>query len=177
MDVACPTFSAFGGRLLVSLSTGRDQSGKRVNSARIWWIELDAAGDAVVAAGPVFSEKLPADPLTIVHRWPSLAVAPDGRMLLTLLSRESHHDLWRLRCVPIVLDKSGTPVPADPGALHDLDGGFAAIAPVISPDSRWVYVVNRKPDAEGGLLRRFSITAMLDECDAAPARLLAARPR
>jgi WD40-like Beta Propeller Repeat len=160
-DVVCPAVPALGARLFVALGTGRDAITSHLAPSRIWWLELDPAGDSITAAGPVFLPGAKDDPRSD-QRWPNFAVTPDGRVLLTFLTRDLRGDTWRLKYAPVTLDHSGAPPVVDPRAVRDLGNGFAATSPAFSPDGRWLYQVTRRPTSDAGCLRRFSTTALLD---------------
>lgn len=160
-DAACPPASALGGRLVVILYPGRKDGPKvRLGAPQIWWLKLDPGATAIAAAGrltvPV-QDDCGADEQ---ERLPNVGVSPDGRTILSYLSRPSDRNTWRLKVAPIDLDPhSGEPrVRAD--EVHDLGAGYATTAPVFSPDGRWLLAVLRR-ETRDGRVRKFEVADVL----------------
>jgi hypothetical protein len=139
-DPAWLTTTEQGGRILVSMRIG-----KRVGSsvmllpARIWWLELDATGSEIVAAGPletVAGESLEASP-GADERYPVVTIGPDHSRVVAYLVRQPSEVGYALRIAPLHIDaRSGHPSMDPCGRV--LVKGCIDFPPAFSLDGRSV---------------------------------------
>jgi|GEM_PF-2597224 len=174
-DSVCPAVPALGGRLLVALSSGLDVTDRRrLGTPQIWWLKLDPQGTSVVAAGRLTPPEEAPGAARVFERFPNLGVTPDGRAVLTYLTRESSASTWRLKVAPVTFDgPDGAPV-VRPSTVRDLGDGFAAAAPVFTRDGRSIFQVVRRPEGEANRVRRFSVAAALEARPTSAAELAVA---
>jgi hypothetical protein len=163
-DVSCLVAPEFGGRILVSLSRGREKYADefRYASSEIWWLKLDAEGREIIAAGRLTAPSAEG-PLANreEERMPSMVVAPGGRLVLAYLSRRQGEASWRMRLVPVDVGPDG----ADPvvrGSEACLVADDCSVTPpAFSADGRWLYRVGRVRSSRD-VIRRFSVVEALD---------------
>jgi hypothetical protein len=105
--------SRLGGRLVASVQYRVEGREHDLTMNRLWWFQLSSDGVAITAAGPL------TDPETglvgaDVHeeRFPNIAKAPDGRLMLAYMTRGPREPLWTLRLgtLDLVDDASAPPV-------------------------------------------------------------------
>jgi hypothetical protein len=174
-DPICPDIPALGGRLFVTLrAVGKDErgEGRRYGPSEIWWLELDASGTSITAAGrltrPV--DRVPPDAGTPGdvpdsrsedERLPNFTVAPDGRVVLGFLARRFGRPGCRLKVVEVSEGPEGGDPVAFAGKARVVAKACAVATPAFSPDGRWVYAVDQRL-APGPKVERFALLDVLE---------------
>jgi hypothetical protein len=161
-DPFWPTDPRLGRRVLVSLSYQVRATGRPLHSdPRIWWLELDAEGTSIEAAGPLTEP----DCGTFHHgrvteRLPNLAEAPDGGLALAYLTRAPCAPHWTLRIAPVEIDRTTRLPRARTAEGRPLDDRCLTSPPTFSVDGHWVYAV-RRSDRTQTEVERFSVPSAL----------------
>ncbi len=118
--------------------------------ARIWWLRLDDAGDAIIDAGPVFDPG--AIPAGRAVAAPSVATTADGELLLAYYLNVENGS-WDLYLARLTFDEAGRPRAA-PEPPRRLAGDCRPFVPAaFSSDGRWVSAVQLDRDGRGMVLR------------------------
>jgi hypothetical protein len=126
-----PTDPRLGGRLLVAVTHLDELDDNLMARSSIWWIELNGAGNEVVAAGRVTETSRELAELS-----PSVGVAPDGTLLLAYLGQRRRTATWDLLVAPLHVDpKTGVPS-ARTAETVELASGLSPETPAFSPDAR-----------------------------------------
>jgi hypothetical protein len=90
------------------------------------------------------------------ERHPQVARTNDGGLILAYLREERNRRTWQLHVAPIEIDEeTGDPSVAAEGD-RTLTEGCLAVAPVFSPDARWVTGV-LEADPPPRTVRRFAV--------------------
>jgi hypothetical protein len=142
-DPCWPGAPALGGRLIVALSCIEDAS-RREWTPRLWWLQLNPGGDAIVGAERAIVPEAPGrSPSrgTVPPRefLPSVGMASDGTPLLAYMAESRHPgplELWVRPIAPAAPDR-GPRVLGSGG--RKLAEGCAPVTPAFSADGRWVY--------------------------------------
>jgi hypothetical protein len=138
-DPSLPADPRLGGRLLVALSVAEE--GGRVPLWQVWWLQVDAAATAIVAAGRLTRP----GPEDAHERFPALAIGPDGGMVLAFLVHRPGDRGYQLRLAPIQVEpRTGVPSVA-PGEAAVLADGCLPLHPAVSEDGRWISCIVRPP--------------------------------
>jgi hypothetical protein len=133
-----PTDQRLRGKLLVSLRLQQRVEGQlRYSSPRLWWLELDAEGAAIVAAGPLIDRDEDGDGTS--RQFPLAAAAPDGTLLLAHLWKPRMFSRWSLAVAPISLGPCGEPRCTLNERTRDQDGEFLPAGLVVSADGSRIY--------------------------------------
>jgi hypothetical protein len=142
---AWPTDGRLGGRVLVSLMTTERVDGRaRYSGSRLWWLQLDADGSAIKAAGRLtVPDPSQPDAPEDDERGPTPVAMADGSLALAYLCRPAGRLSWQLRLAPIEVDpQTGAPsVRADLG--RTLADDCLPIAPVAEADGRHLVCIRR----------------------------------
>ncbi|MBX6316444.1 MAG: hypothetical protein IRY99_26565, partial [Isosphaeraceae bacterium] len=137
-----PTALRLGGRLIVALRTIALRHGDhRGEPARLWWLRLDQAGTAIIAAGPL-TRCDPLDPVEDEH-FPAVGAGPEGRLLLAYLVRreDGPPTRYELRVAPVHFDPaSGAPYTLRSEA-RALAEDCIAVAPAFTPDDQSIICI------------------------------------
>jgi hypothetical protein len=151
-DPVWPVERAFGGRLLVSLryEMKNDHGGMKFSQPRTWWLKLDAAGEAIEAAGPLGEDETAVDSAWTI-RFPRPIHLADGSMRLATLKRNAGRASWDLHICELVIGAEGAPR-VIPGTEIVAASNCASVPLANSPDGGWVYYL---PEIAlpGGVLR------------------------
>jgi hypothetical protein len=161
-DPEWPPESKLGPRLLVSLQVVERVGGLlRCSSWQLWWLELDRARMAIVAAGPLLrpdptipdSERW--DDRFLGDRCPTLLSGPGGGLAVAYLAYRPGVHLGQLRVAPLRIDPAtGEPSAGDGGPVLAGDCVRTALAP--SADGRWLCCVVR-PEGSGPKVLRLDL--------------------
>ena len=160
-DPVCPPIPALGGRLFVALSHGRERETSQLAAAQIWWLKLGPDGFSIVDAGPLTPESRALGDERPEERFPSLGVAPDGRIVMTFLTREIASRSWRLNIAPIESFGADRPPIVRPSEIRSLTDGSSATPPAFSTDGQSLYLVTRNALPDGGHVRQVSLVEAL----------------
>jgi hypothetical protein len=151
-DLTWPADPRLGGRLLVALYQVPHE---KYLSWRLWWLRLDPQGAAVVEAAPLLIPGADgAAAPALDQRFPTVATASDGSLVLAYLAHKSRARDYQLKVAPIKIDpRTGAPfvIEAETRTLAD---GCSPVAPVFSTDGRWVHVI---PCGPAPILRRINV--------------------
>lgn len=110
-DPVWPAGRCLDGRLIVSLAHLEHQADSHLTPARLWWLRLDHDGSAVVEAGPLTDPGAGPRADRGDERFPTVSVAPDGRILLAYLRQVPASNKWELRLSAVGRDpRTGHPV-------------------------------------------------------------------
>jgi hypothetical protein len=152
-----PSGSGFGPRLLVALQVHERVGGILRNSPwQLWWLELDRARMAIVAAGPL----LPVDPTVPAadlrgDHFPTLLSGPGGGWAVAYLAYRPGVHLGEIRIAPLRIDPAtGAPSAVERGPV--LAGDCVGVAPAPSADGRWISCVVR-PHGSGPKVLRLDL--------------------
>jgi hypothetical protein len=142
--VAWPTDRRLGGRFLVAAVSWVRPDRRRMMPLRLWWLRLDAAGAAIEAAGrltPAAAEGPDEAPAIECH--PAVGTGPGGELLVAYLVGEPSRSEWHLRIAPVALEARARTLRA--GAPQGLveDVRCLLVAPVFSPEGRWIYCLEQ----------------------------------
>jgi hypothetical protein len=159
-----PTDPRLGGRLVATgMVSGRPDTPASSMRQELWWLQLDPAGTAIVAAGPLSIPDPAAAGEPEDQRMPSLTTAPDGTLVLAYLTRPPGRTEWRFRLARVAIDpRSGDPS-IDPASVRTLARGGAANTPRL-PGGRWVYLALAR-DGEPARIVRFDVAGGLGGVD------------
>ncbi len=142
--------------VLVALSLQKSVGTKKVHAPyKLWWLEMNAHGDAIVAAGPLTG---PADaesqtgPMT--ERLPNLAATGD-RIGLVYLRREPGRLGWNLCAGRLEIDPATGRPQIDATTLPPrvLAQGLAFSPLLFSPDGQTVYAAHPSREIVGYAIR------------------------
>jgi hypothetical protein len=152
-DPEWPPDARFGSRLFVSLL---DLDRVRGPWWQLWWLRLDRARMAIVAAGPL----LPPDPTTpssepLGDRFPTLLSGPGGALAVAYLASRPGVHLSQLRVAPLRIDPA-TGEPSAPERGPVLAGDCLQTAPALSADGRWLCCVVQ-PEGSGPKVLRLDL--------------------
>lgn len=107
-DPVWPNRPELGGRLIASLRFQSSISDpNQVAPARLWWLQLNATGSAIVAAGPL-TDPARAGASTqpdFDELLPEYGVTPDGQPMLAFLAKRVRRSGMELRIAPIRFDE------------------------------------------------------------------------
>jgi hypothetical protein len=138
-DPCWPGAPALGGRLVVALCHIEDAAERKWTS-RLWWLQLNPDGDAIVGAERAFSAEMPgARQVPAQELLPSVGTATGGTLLLAYLAESRYQgppDLW---VCPIAAGEPGRGPRALRTAGRKLAENCAHVMPAFSADGRWVY--------------------------------------
>jgi hypothetical protein len=152
-----PSEPRFGRRLLVALRVHERVGGLLRNSPwQLWWLRLDRARMAIVAAGPLLhpDPTVPAADLWGDH-FPTLLSGPGGELALAYLTYRPGVHLGELRIAPLRIDPAtGEPSAVEGGPVLASDCVGTALAP--SADGRWLGCVVR-PEGSGPKVLRLDL--------------------
>jgi hypothetical protein len=130
-----PTDSRLGGRLLVALTHLDERDANTMARSSIWWLQLNSAGNEIVAAGRVTE---PSGDLAETS--PAVGVAPDGSLYLAYLAQPRRTATWTLMVAPLHADpRTGEPSARAAEAVALVDE-LGPESPAFSPDARYVTV-------------------------------------
>lgn len=144
-DPVWPSDPRLKGRLVVSLSYRARGNDEVLRPSRLWWLQLDKDGTAVVDAGPMRADaEDPGSPDE--ERFPNLASGPGGKLYLAYHRQRTRRDAWELRLAPVELGlKDGIPTYREEDSRKLSDSYAASVMP-FSPDGAYLYgVVRGKP--------------------------------
>jgi len=153
-SVTWPADPILGGRLLASLSLLPAGGDSRWQPSGLWWLQLDAAGGEVIAAGRLVRRRWVAgtDRGAELQR-PAVGRSAGGRPLLAYLARPPKAQGWRVIVAPLRADAStGAPYVAGPGARVVAEG-CGLLAPGFGADGRWVAAIPSGHHAAADVLR------------------------
>jgi hypothetical protein len=138
-DPVWPVERAFGGRLVVSLRYEIKNSRGEIkfSQPRPWWLKLDAAGEAIEAAGPLGDDESAVDSGLKV-RFPRPIRLADGSFRLATLKRASGRASWDLHVSELGIGNDGAPR-VIPGTDVVAASNCDSVPLANSPDGRWVY--------------------------------------
>ncbi|MGE3818100.1 MAG: hypothetical protein AB7I30_01575 [Isosphaeraceae bacterium] len=105
-DPVWSTAAALDGRLIVSLAYQVKGGDEHLRAARLWWLRLDPSGSAIVGAGPLESESGTIAGQFDDERYPTVAVTPDGSLMLAWLTHRVSQWRWELELAPVRWDPS-----------------------------------------------------------------------
>jgi hypothetical protein len=146
-----PDDARFARTILVVISTySADTPRRPMSTARIWWLRLDDAGEAIVDAGPVFDpDAIPSDREVA---GPSVGTTPGGGLVLAYYL-SADRKAWDLHLAELTVDDAGRPRVAS-GAGRRLAGECRPFIPAaFSGDGRWISAVQFDRDGRGMILR------------------------
>jgi hypothetical protein len=151
-----------GGRIIAAITAARSPGVSTTDGGlHLWWLRLDRDATAIEAAGRLTT---PAPARTgeglEENRFPALATAPDGTLVLAYLNRPSIDFLWQLRLAPVAIDPASGEPRVDPTTCRVVARQCATSAPVFSPDRHWLYVVLDGGDAPPQVVR-YEVAAAL----------------
>jgi hypothetical protein len=160
-DPCWPSDQALGGRLVVSLSLRKD-SAQSFEGPQLWWVQLNEAGTAVVAAGRLIAHTRDAASAGVTwgnERCPSVSLTHDGVLMLAYVSIPDGPRLGGLWIAPITFKSRGTNlVPrVEAGAVRRLAASCLPAAPAFSADGRWIYAAVQDGARGEVRLKRFAI--------------------
>jgi hypothetical protein len=139
----------------LSLRSG-DDTKRRLESSRIWWLEMSEGGHKILSAGPLTAPaENPATSRSVVERMPNVTVGPSGHPTLAFLTRAQGDPSWQLCVAELSLDKlTGKPVIA-PGreSFRGVVDDLVPSPPTFSADGQAVFAF-----AKGGHLKKYSLT-------------------
>jgi hypothetical protein len=161
--VAWPTDRRLGGRLLVGAVSWVRPDRQEMMPSRLWWLRLDAAGVAIEAAGRLTPAGVEGpDAATTIECHPAVGAGPGGELLVAYLVWRPGGSEWRLRIATVALDARTPALRA--GAPLGLREDFPClpVAPVFSPDGRWIHCVEQA-GAEPPQVRRLPLSAATPE--------------
>lgn len=147
-DPMWPTDPRFGGRLIVSLTylDSDPRAGHRVyRRAQLWWLKLNPEATEIIEAGRILSPSLSKSDLGLNSelRSPTIAVAPDGTLVMAYLQQPDRYSSFQLRLAPVRFEgNERTPI-VDPAESRVLCESCATVAPIFSGDGRWVYCLEK----------------------------------
>jgi hypothetical protein len=161
-DPEWPPESRLGPRLLVSVRVLERVDGLlRRSSWQLWWLRLDRARMAIVAAGPLFrpdptiSAPEPSEEATWGDRFPTLLPGPGGGLAVAYLTYRPGVHEGQLRIAPLRIDPAtGEPSARDGGPVLARDCVKTALAP--SADGRWICCVVQ-PEGSGPKVLRLDL--------------------
>ena len=139
LDPVWPSEPALRGRFLVSMNV-REKGGRgRYDGEKLWWLQLNAAGTEIVAAGrltrPDAGQGRDSE---VEERLPAVGRSTSGdQPVLTYLARTSMEKRWRVRIAPLRFDTSTGAPYLDPAQGRVLAEGCETLTPTISTDGRW----------------------------------------
>jgi hypothetical protein len=139
---------------LLAADRVRRGSERPLTDPRLWWLRLDAGEGAIVEARRAVGAAGDGAPEPDEEeRLPQVGPGPDGRWLAYLVRRRGESGLDLRVAPPTPPATAGGPVAAL--SSRRLAEGCLALAPVFSPDGRWIYAA-RPDDGYGVRLERFA---------------------
>jgi hypothetical protein len=161
-DPDWPSESRLGPRLLVSLLVLERVGGLlRHSSWQLWWLELDRARMAIVAAGPLLRPDPtiptlePSEEGPWGDRFPTLLSGPGGGLAVAYLTYRPGVHLGELRITPVRIDPAtGEPSAGEGGPV--LASDCLRTAPAPSADGRWLCCVVQ-PEGSGPKVLRLDL--------------------
>lgn len=144
-DPCWPADLRFLRTLLVSIQVQSPDGSVPPPPADLWWLQLSLDGSQIVDAGrlisatPASATEAEAEDTPARARYaPSVAVTPEGSLVLAYLSRGVSTGDWALHVAPLWLDEpTGAPL-ASAGEPLALDAWAHPSTPAFSSDGRWV---------------------------------------
>ena len=135
IDLAWSADPAAGGPLLATVCILPAGGRARWMPSRLWWLRLDAGGDAIVAAGPLTHEE--ADP-SVEERAPVIGRSATGAPMLAFLRGLPGEAWWNVAVAPLRA-AAGTSAPFIlPAEVRELAAGCGLRAPSFGGGGRWV---------------------------------------
>ncbi len=126
------------GRAIASISYRPDDDGPpRYGPAELWWLELDAEGTAIVAAGRLTRADDPAV-AAVVESHPAIGRARDGSLFLAYLAQQTRTSPWTLEVAPIEV-RDGEPPVVVRSRSRVVAEGCVPAQPAPSPDGRLLH--------------------------------------
>jgi hypothetical protein len=166
-DPICPPIAAMKGRVIVTLSLARRTAGRvQFTPLQLWWLELDDDLSTIVAAGPLLG-----DPSTVPEhstnalataRLANLAEGPGGRIVVAFLARSIGDSSYQIGVGALEVDPASGRPSLDPRGIRVVGTDVAATTPPLSPDGRWLYLINRTYSG-GPTIQRREVAELLDD--------------
>jgi hypothetical protein len=155
-DPYWPTARGFERTVIVSMRYLADpEADHAYSSAQLWWLRLNPAGTAVVAAGRLTEQGDDHSDEFV----PSLAETPSG-LAVAYMSNQKMPKRYELRIAPVALDpKSGTPR-ADARLSVVVVEGCAKVTPLFSTTGRFVSTVVH-PQQPTAHVQAFAVSRLL----------------
>ena len=156
-DVSGPTDPRLAGRLLVSMRLQeRQKSGElQFTRAKLWWLKLDAAGNKIVAAGPLIDHDQQTDRTeNYDERCPVLGTLADGSLALAYARQPDDHQGWSVFLGRTEINDRGDLIPTRKSQTRQLDVLSQPVSPVFSGDGRWLSVLVGRQETDDSVARR-----------------------
>jgi hypothetical protein len=162
-DPTWPDDPRLGARLIAAITVPGSPGAPTTDAGpHLWWLRLDRDATAVEAAGRLTTPAPAGAPESPEEdRFPALATAPDGTLVVAYLSRPSIHFQWQLRLAPVAIDPASGEPRVDPATCRVVARQCASSAPVFSPDGHWLFVVVDRGDAPPQVVK-CEVAAVLD---------------
>jgi hypothetical protein len=161
-DLTWPDDPRLGARVIAAIIVPRRPGVPTTEAGQhVWWLRLDRDAAAIEAVGRL-TKPAPAGTSESLEeeRFPALATAPDGTLVMAYLNRPPGHFLWQLRLAPVAIDPASGEPRIDPATCRVVARQCAASEPVFSPNGHWLYVVLDRGDAPPQLVR-YEVAAAL----------------
>jgi hypothetical protein len=155
-----PNDPRLGGRVFVAITSFPTAAAARrlpLSTTHLWSLRLNRAGTAIVHASPLFGDDADdSATVAIQERCPTLATAPDGKLVLAYLSRRPGEPNFALRIAPVRIDpQTGDPLTTRDESRSVLED-CAPVPASFSPEGAWICGLQRT-DA-GVVVRRVAMT-------------------
>ncbi len=153
LDPCWPDDPRMAHYLVVSLRIQPRDSWAPYSTEQLWWLKLDDADTAIVAAGRMISPESNGRSNDVVEeRYPTTASLPDGRLALAYLTHRRGDSDWRLCLLPIPFDSDQRVKTASQDEATTLAQDCLPTPPAFSTDGRLVGAVQRD-DGRGRIVR------------------------
>jgi hypothetical protein len=161
-DLTWPDDPRLGARIIAAITVPRTPGVATSDAGRhLWWLRLDRDATAIEAVGRLTTPAPAGTPESLEEeRFPALATAPDGTLVLAYLARPPGQYLWQLRLAPVAIDPVSGEPRVDRATSQLVARQCAPSVPVFSPDGHWVYVVLDRGDAPPQVVR-YEVAAAL----------------